>query len=98
MSKTDADKDKPTVELKGEQAKQALDPAQNPFTKIGNAINQHAQMLNELRNAIGLNAIDVKANRATAEIFDKRFGLVERQLDNIEKELSRVKEQLNKFQ
>jgi len=93
MSKTEADKKEPKVEIKDEQAKQVIDPSLNPFTKIGNAINQHAKMLNELRNALGLNAIDAKANRATAEIFDKRFGLVERQLDNIEKELSRIKEQ-----
>ena len=96
MPKIDADKDKPTVELKGEEAQKALAQQQkNPFAVIGEAVNNHAQRINEARLEAENIRLDVKANRATMEIFDKRFGLVERQLDNIEKELFRLKNQIN---
>lgn len=91
MTQIDADKDKPTVELKGEEAQKALQPQQNPLVAISQVINQHAEKIRESINIVESLSIDIKANKANMEIFDKRFGLVERQLDNIEKELSRIK-------
>lgn len=94
MSPIDADKDEPSVELRGEEAQKALQPQQNPIAVIGNTINNHAQKINDMRNFAESISLDMKANKATLEIFDKRFGLVERQLDNIERELSRIKEMI----
>lgn len=93
MSPTDADKDEPTVELKGEEAQKALQQP-NPIAVISQVINNHAKKFNEIINALDSNVLDTKTNKANMEIFDKRFGLVERQLDNLEKELSRIKEMI----
>lgn len=84
-----ADKEKPDIELRDEEAKRAL-AQNNPIVKISQAINNHAQKINEVCNETESLKLDVKAGKATMEIFEKRFGLVERQLDNIERELSRI--------
>jgi len=94
MSPTKADKDEPVVELKGEEAKKALQQQQNPLAVISQVINNHATKFNEIITALDSSVLDIKTNKANMEIFDKRFGLIERQLDNIEKELSRIKEMI----
>ncbi|KKN90795.1 hypothetical protein LCGC14_0223780 [marine sediment metagenome] len=90
MSQNEADKDKPTII--NSQPRQVKE---NPLVAIGKVINNHALSINEIKNAFGLSQIDIKANKATAEIFDKRFTLFERQLDNLDKELSRLRKQIN---
>lgn len=88
------DKGKPSIELKGEEAKKAM--ANNPLIPIGQAINNHAKTLSELRTAMESFQIDMKADKATMEIFDRRFGLVERQLDNIERKLIEFEKRFDK--
>lgn len=94
MTDIDADKSTPDIELRGEEAKKALTQKQNPLLLFQQAINNHAQEINKLRKTVSENELDIKANKANMEIFDKRFGLIERQLDNLEKELSRIKDNI----
>ena len=68
---------------------------QNPLEQIGNVINNHAASINDTKNAINSLAVDVKTNTGGMDIFSKRFDLIERQLDGIDKYINRLENRLN---